>query len=256
VAGLVGADDAARAIEDGASIVPLGDPVFFAPIGIAFDRSGPDSVSLQAELGAALEALRADGTLSARSVARFGGLDLTQVPGGGPIVTPSPGDSPAFGVDDTLVERFPSQVGDTILSPVFLSGADLDLLLRPSNTLVSRAYRPFLALGEGTDLGLAALGLAMAPVVTADTSAMLTAAHMDGTSSADLASALTPLFGNQLRSDAQTAEVDLGGKSVTRTSSGAYTEGDLALWVYIRSGVAWFVWGTEPLVADVLAALP
>ncbi len=256
VAGLVGADDAARAIAAGEPIMALGGPVYHAPIGIAFDRSGPDPASLEAELGAALEALRADGTLSARSIARFEGLDLTQVPGGGPIVTPGPGDPPAFGVDGTLVERFPTAVGDAALTPLFLSGADLDLLLRPSNASVSRTYRPFAELGAGTDLGLAALGLAMAPVVDGDGSAMLTAAHMEGTSSADLASALTPLLGNQLRSDTRTAEVDLGGKSVTRTSSGAYGPGDVALWVYPRSGVAWFVLGTEPLAEEVLAALP
>ncbi|MEZ4597571.1 MAG: hypothetical protein R3C32_12600 [Chloroflexota bacterium] len=159
-------------------------------------------------------------------------------------------------MDQTLIERFPAAVGDTALSPVFLSGADLDLLLRPSNASVSRTYRPFLGLGEGTDLGLAALGLAMAPVVTGDGVAELTAAHMEGTPAADLASALTPLFGNQLRSATQTTDVDLGGKSVTRTSSGPYAEGDTALWVYLRSGVAWFVWGTEPLVAEVLETLP
>jgi ABC-type amino acid transport substrate-binding protein len=256
VAGLVGADDAARAIADGDQVVVLGDPVYIAPIGIAFDRSGADPASLEAELGAALEALRADGTLSARSIARFEGMDLTQVPGGGPIVTPAPGDSPAFGVDPTLVERFPTSVGDVGLTPLFLSGADLDLLLRPSNAAVSRTYRPFTQLGADTDLGLAGLGLAMAPVVDGDASAMLTAAHMEGTTSADLATALTPLFGNQLRSDTQTAEVDLGGKSITRTSAGPYAAGDTALFVYTRSGVAWFVLGTEPLAETVLAALP
>jgi hypothetical protein len=256
VAGLVGADDAARAIAAGDQIVTLGDPVFYAPIGIGFDRSGADPASLEAALGDALEDLRADGTLSARSVARFEGMDLTQVPGGGSIETPAPGDSPAFGVDPTLVERFPTVVGDAALTPSFLSGADLDLLLRPSNASVSRTYRSFEGLGADTDLGLAGLGLALAPIVSGDGSAMLTAAHMEGTTSADLATALTPLFGNQLRSDVQAAEVDLGGKSVTRTSSGPYESGDTALFVYTRSGVAWFVLGAEPLVEEVLAALP
>ena len=255
-AGLVGADDADRAIADGDPIVALDDPVYYAPIGIAYDRSGPDPASLEAELGTALEALRADGTLSDRSIARFDGRDLTQVPGGASIVTPGPGDPAAFGVDETLVERFPGSIGDIALTPLFLSGADLDLLLRPSNTSVSRTYRAFTELGAGTDLGIAALGLAMAPVVDGDDSAMLTAARMDGTTSGDLEAALTPLFGNQLRSDHQEAEVELGGKQVTRTSSGSYASGDTALWVYTRDGVAWFVLGTEPLVEDVLAALP
>ncbi|MFN8520793.1 MAG: PASTA domain-containing protein [Chloroflexota bacterium] len=255
-AGLVGADDAARAIARGDALAVLGDPQYYAPIGIAFDRSGADPTSLEAAVGAALEALRADGTLTARSEARFEGLDLTQVPGGGPIVTPAPGDAPAFGVDDTLVERFPATVGDTALTPVFLSGADLDRLLRPSNGSVSQAYGEFLSVGEGSELGLAALGLAMAPVASDDGVAELTAARMDGARAADLATALTPLLGNQLRSDSQTVDVDLGGKSVARTSSGPYAEGDTALWVYLRSGVAWFVWGTEPLAGEVLAALP
>ncbi len=39
----------------------------------------------------------------------------------------------------------------------------------------------------------------IAPVVTPDGSAMLTAARMDGVSSADLAAALTPLMTNQYR---------------------------------------------------------
>jgi ABC-type amino acid transport substrate-binding protein len=255
-AGLIGVDDADRATADGDPIAVIGDPVYLAPIGIAYDRSGPDPASLEAELDGALEALRADGTLSERSIARFDGRDLTQAPGGGAIVTPGPGGPAAFAVDDTLVARFPGSVGDIALTPLFLSGADLDLLLRPSNTSVSRTYRPFTDLGAGTDLGIAALGLAMAPVVDGDDSAMLTAAHMDGSTSADLEAALTPLFGNQLRSDHQEAEVDLAGKSVTRTSSGSYASGDTALWVYTRDGVAWFVLGTEPLAEEVLAALP
>ena len=41
-AGLVSADDAAGDIADGAPIVTLGDPVYYAPIGIAYDRAGPD----------------------------------------------------------------------------------------------------------------------------------------------------------------------------------------------------------------------
>jgi len=256
VAGLVGADDAARAIARGDALAVLGDPLYYAPIGIAFDRLGADPGSLEAVLGTTLDELRADGTLTARSQARFEGLDLSQVADGRPIGPPAPGDAPAFGVDDTLIERFPVAVGDTALAPVFLSGADLDLLLRPSNGSVSQAYGEFLSVGEGSDLGLAALGLAMAPVVGDDGVAELTAAHMDGARAADLATALTPLLGNQLRSDAQTVDVDLGGKSVARTSSGAYAEGDTALWVYLRSGVAWFVWGTEPLAGEVLATLP
>ena len=150
-AGLVGLDDATREIADDEGIMMLGDPVFYAPVAIAYDRSGPDPASLEVELGAALEELRADGTLAERSVARFDGLDLTQVPDGGPIGTPPPGDAPAFGVDDTLASRFPTAIGDVTLAPVFLSGADLDLLLRPSNASVSRTYRGFQELGAGTD---------------------------------------------------------------------------------------------------------
>jgi hypothetical protein len=159
-------------------------------------------------------------------------------------------------VDDTLTDRFPDAIGDIALTPLFLNGADLDLLLRPSNMSVSRTYRTFADLGAGTDLGLAALGLAMAPVVDGADSAMLTAAHLEGTTSTDLEAALTPLLGNQLRTDHQEEDVDLGGKPVTRSSSGPYEPGDTALWVYTRDGVAWFVLGTESLAADILAALP
>jgi hypothetical protein len=254
-AGLVSADDAAGAIADGAPIVTLGEPVYYAPIGIAYDRSGADPAALEAALSSALDALRSDGTIAARSVARFGGLDLTQSPDGGTPEVPPPGDPAAFTPNQSIVDVFPSEIDGAALSPVFMNGADLDLLLRPSNPDVSKAYGALTGIGEGTDLGVAALGLGMAPVVVGDASAMLTGAKVGGVASADLATALEPLFTNQFR-DERTAQVTLGGRTVRRISSGPYSVGDTALFVYPHSGIAWYVYGSEPLVEDIIRALP
>jgi hypothetical protein len=254
-AGLVSSDDAAGDIADGAPIVTLGDPVFYAPIGIAYDRDGPDPLALEGELSSAIDELLTDGTIAARSEVRFDGLDLTQVPGGGPREVPPPGEPAAFTAEPAIVDVFPSDIDGVALRPLFLNGADLDLLLRPSNPDVSRVYGPLRDVGEGTDLGVAALGLGMAPVVVGDASAMLTATKVPGVASADLATALTPLFTNQLR-DERTAQVSLGGRTVTRISSGPYSEGDTAVFVFPHSGIAWFVYGSEPLVEDIIRELP
>ena len=192
IAGLVSADDAAGEIADGAPIVTLGDPVYYAPIGIAYDRAGPDPLALEAQLSSALDTLLADGTIAARSEARFDGLDLTQVPGGIPVPVPPPGGPPVFTSEPALVDAFPPEIDGVALSPLFLNGADLDLLLRPSNPDVSRVYGSLTQLGEGTDLGIAALGLGMAPVVVGDASAMLTGTKVAGMASADLASGTHP----------------------------------------------------------------
>ncbi len=86
--------------------------------------------------------LRDDGTLTARSEVRFDGLDLSQVPGGGPIESPPQGDAPAF-------TRRPEAAGPVPVGgrrvrpwrPLGMNGADLDLLLVPTNTDVSNAYQ-------------------------------------------------------------------------------------------------------------------
>jgi hypothetical protein len=253
--GLVSLDGATKAIAQGAPIVLQGDPVFYAPIGAATDRSGPDAESLIAELDAALASLRDDGTLTARSQARFDGLDLSQVAGGAPVESVPQGGEPAFTVDQGLLDQFPTAVAGASLRPLAMNGADLDLLLVPTNTDVSDAYQPFLALGSDTSSGIAGLGLVSAPLVTADGSAMLTATRMTGVPTRDLETALTPLFTNQYR-DPRTRSVTIGDRTVTRISDGPYSTGDRATFVYRHAGVAWFVAGSQPLVDTILEALP
>ena len=252
---LVSLPTASTAIAAGAPFQLVGDPVFYAPVGIAADRSGADPASLVAQLDAILGTFRDDGTLTARSEARFDGLDLSQVPGGGPIGSVLEGDAPAFTIDQKLLDQFPSEVAGVTLAPLGMNGADLDLLLVPTNTDVSNAYLSFISLGDGTSTGIAGLALMTAPVVTPDGSAMLTAARMDGVGSQDLATALTPLLTNQYR-DPRTRTVTIGDKSVTRISDGPYSRGDAATFMYRHAGVLWVAAGAQPLVDEVLATLP
>jgi len=69
-----------QAIDAGIAIVPVGDPVFYEPLAVAMDLSGPDPVSLQAKLDEILQAMHDEGTLSAYSMHWFG-IDLTTVAG-------------------------------------------------------------------------------------------------------------------------------------------------------------------------------
>jgi len=64
------------AIDDGLPVAALGDPVFFEPLAVAFDKGVEDNDSLVAAVDAILDEMHADGTLSALSIASFG-EDLT-----------------------------------------------------------------------------------------------------------------------------------------------------------------------------------
>jgi polar amino acid transport system substrate-binding protein len=64
------------AIDDGLPVVAVGDPVYFEPLAVAFDKSGPDPSDLVTRVNAILAEMRADGTLKAMSEKWFG-LDLT-----------------------------------------------------------------------------------------------------------------------------------------------------------------------------------
>ena len=65
-----------QAIKDGLPLITVGDPVYYEPLGVAFDKSGPDPTSMVAKVNEALDGMRADGTLKALSEKWFG-LDLT-----------------------------------------------------------------------------------------------------------------------------------------------------------------------------------
>ncbi len=69
------------AIAEGLPLVAVGDPVFSEPLGVAFDKSGPDPTDMVLRVNGILEEMRADGTLKAFSEKWFGG-DLTVDPSG------------------------------------------------------------------------------------------------------------------------------------------------------------------------------
>lgn len=65
------------AIAEGIQLVKVGDPVFFEPLAVAFDLSGPDPASMVEAVNAILDEMRADGTLTSLSEQWFEGEDLT-----------------------------------------------------------------------------------------------------------------------------------------------------------------------------------
>ncbi len=69
----------AGAIEAGAPMEPLGDPVFYEPLSVALDKSGPPHDELLFEIDRIIGEMHADGTLTAMSEQWFDGLDLTVV---------------------------------------------------------------------------------------------------------------------------------------------------------------------------------
>jgi len=69
------------AIAEGLPLVKVGDPVFYEPLGVAFDKSGPDPASMVEKVNTILDEMRADGTLKGLSEKWFDGFDLTVEPG-------------------------------------------------------------------------------------------------------------------------------------------------------------------------------
>lgn len=69
------------AIDEGLPLVEVGDPVFFEPLAVAFDKSGPDPAKMLEEVNKILDEMRSDGTLKSLSEKWFG-LDLTVEQGG------------------------------------------------------------------------------------------------------------------------------------------------------------------------------
>ncbi len=65
-----------QAIADGLPLVKVGDPVYYEPLGAAFDKSGPDPTSLVEKVNTILDEMHADGTLKAFSE-KWLGADFT-----------------------------------------------------------------------------------------------------------------------------------------------------------------------------------
>jgi polar amino acid transport system substrate-binding protein len=69
------------ALDEGLPLVTVGDPVFYEPLGVAFDKSGPDPASMVEKVNKILDEMRADGSLKGFSEKWFDRLDLTVEPG-------------------------------------------------------------------------------------------------------------------------------------------------------------------------------
>jgi polar amino acid transport system substrate-binding protein len=69
-----------QAIKDGLPLVKVGGPVYNEPLGVAFDKGGPDPTAMVAKVNEILDAMRADGTLKTLSMKWFGS-DMTVAPG-------------------------------------------------------------------------------------------------------------------------------------------------------------------------------
>jgi polar amino acid transport system substrate-binding protein len=68
-----------QAVKEGLPLVKVGDPVYYEPLGVAFDKSGPDTTDIVAAVSGILDQMRADGSLKALSVKWFG-IDMTVGP--------------------------------------------------------------------------------------------------------------------------------------------------------------------------------
>jgi polar amino acid transport system substrate-binding protein len=69
-----------QAIEEGLPLVAVGDPVFFEPLAVAVDKSGPPHAEFIAEVDRILDEMRTDGTLKELSEKWFD-KDLTEKQG-------------------------------------------------------------------------------------------------------------------------------------------------------------------------------
>ncbi len=69
------------ALKDGLPLVKVGDPVFYEPLAVAFDKAGPDASDMVTRVNQILTEMRDDGTLKGFSEKWFG-LDLTVKQGG------------------------------------------------------------------------------------------------------------------------------------------------------------------------------
>lgn len=69
---------AEQAIADGLPVVLVGDPVFYEPLAVAFDRGVQDNDSLVQRVDEIIGEMHEDGTLTALSEKWYGGTDLTK----------------------------------------------------------------------------------------------------------------------------------------------------------------------------------
>jgi polar amino acid transport system substrate-binding protein len=65
------------AIDEGLPLVAIGEPVFYEPLGVAFDKSGPDPASVVTKVNTILDEMHADGRLTTLSEKWFNGIDYS-----------------------------------------------------------------------------------------------------------------------------------------------------------------------------------
>jgi len=68
-----------QAIDEGLPLIKVGDPVYLEPLGVAFDKQGPDPKTMVEKVNKILDEMREDGTLKELSEKWFG-EDLTVEP--------------------------------------------------------------------------------------------------------------------------------------------------------------------------------
>ena len=66
------------AIDEGYQVTAVGDPIFFEPLAVAFDKAVEDNDSLVEAVDQIIGEMHEDGTLTALSEEWYGGIDLTQ----------------------------------------------------------------------------------------------------------------------------------------------------------------------------------
>lgn len=74
---LTASETLVAAIGEGAPLTAVGDPVFYEPLAIALDKSGPVHAKLLAEIDRIIGEMHSDGTLSTLSKKWYEGRDLT-----------------------------------------------------------------------------------------------------------------------------------------------------------------------------------
>lgn len=65
------------AVAEGYPVVPVGDPIFFEPLAVAFDKAVEDNDSLVQAVDQIIADMHGDGTLTGFSETWYEGLDLT-----------------------------------------------------------------------------------------------------------------------------------------------------------------------------------
>lgn len=74
---LTASETLTAAIAAGAPFTPIGDPVYYEPLALALDKSGPPHAKLLDEISKIITAMHSDGTLTTLSKKWYDGRDLT-----------------------------------------------------------------------------------------------------------------------------------------------------------------------------------